>query len=185
MAKRKSKAEQLGSETAIEATEAELASVPKMTPDQIMETVPGLQTGQDVLNSQSATSRPDVSGNPHAQSQPHPPSRFSWARRYAPPEVQYEVITKPNAARKPTIFIKFHGVKEGDKPPEDILEIMRSHKQTPEGYPTGLRFENDRIEGKTWQLPNTPEGRDTLFSIEKALEGKAAQITKERGAKIG
>ena len=96
--------------------------------------------------------------------------RRSWVEQYTGP-LQYEMFTVGK-----TIMFRFKLPKWQDKPVEEALEIMRSHKQTPEGQPTGLRFEDTRMHGKIWTIPNDPEGRELAQKIEVELTKVARKM---------
>lgn len=176
-----------GDESAAEATEREMAAIQPMTPEEIRQSLPAEpDVFDEAIASRQRAEQPVPAEPPPADSHRSTlPKRSDgsrgWATRYAPPEVQYDVLTKHNAQRKPTIFIKFQGIRDGEKPSEEILAVMRSHKLTPEGYPTGLHFADDRIEGKAWTLPDSPQGRDTLYRIMKDLDGLATKVAAEKG----
>jgi hypothetical protein len=231
MAKRKSKAAQLGDEPAAAAVMAPADSANGSTPDCFDDAIAYSQQRPSAPQNEPSTPAPQVSEQPATPSaEPVPaevlayerevsqlkpmtaeelrgeapstsvtpsevqasgllpadlpkrnPGSRPWATRYAPPEVKYDVVAKKNAKGAPTLFIKFHGIKDGEKPTPEILAVMQGHKTTPEGYRTGLRFEHDPIEGKGWQLPDTPEGRDVLWSIERGLDKLAHKIASEQG----
>ena len=85
--------------------------------------------------------------------------------------LQYELFTVGK-----TIMFRFKLPKGQDKPANEALEIMRSHKQTLEGQPTGLRFEDTRMHGKVWTIPNDPEGRELAGKIEMELAKVARKM---------
>jgi hypothetical protein len=97
----------------------------------------------------------------------------SWSHRIEGP-ARYEVLTD---SRINKIIIKLK-LNEGEKTPaEDVLAIMRAAKVNGDGSSTGLRFEDSRLHGKVWTLPNDPEGRAILAGIEMKLEELGAKAT--------
>jgi hypothetical protein len=112
---------------------------------------------------------------PAAQAEPDKPQRQfggrrSWVEQYSGP-LQYEMFTVGK-----TIMFRFKLPKGQDKPADEALEIMRSHKQTPEGQPTGLKFGDTRMHGKIWTIPNDPEGRELAQKIEMELAKVARKL---------
>jgi hypothetical protein len=97
-------------------------------------------------------------------------ARRSWTEQYTGP-VQYEMFT----AGKSVMF-RFKLPKGQDKPSDEALEVMRSHKQTPEGQPTGLKFEATRAHGKVWTIPNDEEGRELAVKIDMELSKVARKM---------
>ena len=78
------------------------------------------------------------------------------------------------------IIIRFN-LPAGQKSPSDeVLEVLRSHKQTAEGQPTGLEFEDTRTYGKVWTIPNDAEGRELAGRIDVKLNKVAAKMQAEQ-----
>ncbi|HYV36075.1 MAG TPA: hypothetical protein VE988_10255 [Gemmataceae bacterium] len=95
----------------------------------------------------------------------------SWSERFTG-GLRYQVLTD---SRINKIVIKFK-LPEGEKtPPEEVLAVMRAAKVNSDGSPTGLRFEDSRLHGKIWTLPNDTEGRALLASIQNHLEKLATE----------
>jgi hypothetical protein len=102
-----------------------------------------------------------------------------WRHRNNDP--RYSVQTD---ARIKKIIIKFPLDSGQQKPADEVLDVMRAHKTNADGSSTGLRFEDNRLHGKAWTLPNDQEGRAVLAAIEVALEKIASKTPSvpERGA---
>ena len=126
-----------------------------------------LESVQDPLPFPAQASRPDR----------------GWTERLQPPELAYRRFTAKDQTGRSKIFFKFQLPQGQDKPNADALAVVQAHKHSPEGYDTGLRFEDDDIHGKVWKLPNTEIGRATADSIDKGLQEIAVKVEeKGRGA---
>ena len=102
---------------------------------------------------------------------PYNPVR-PWSERFTGP-LRYEKLTDDRVKK---IIFRFKLPQGQNKPPEEALAVMRSHKQTPEGQPTGLKFEDLRAHGKAWTIPNDPEGRELADRIEYELSKLATKM---------
>jgi len=102
---------------------------------------------------------------------PYNPVR-SWSEQYVG-ALRYQKLTDD---RMKKIIFRFKLPQGQNKPPEEALAVMRSHKQTAEGQPTGLKFEDTRTHGKVWTIPNDPEGRDLAGTIEFELSKLATKM---------
>jgi hypothetical protein len=102
--------------------------------------------------------------------QRQPGARRSWTEKYTGP-LQYELFTAGKA-----IMFRFKLPKGQDKPVDEALEIMRSHKQNAEGIATGLHFQDSRMHGKVWIIPNDPEGRELAGKIDMELTKVARKM---------
>jgi len=54
--------------------------------------------------------------------------------------------------------------------------VFRDHKRSPEGYSTGLHYENDRVHGPVWKIQNDPLGRSVADKLMVALDRLAARL---------
>jgi hypothetical protein len=141
------------------------------TPPSAAPTNPGTEAAVDPFAPSSATAGTQPAPEQQAARRFDPVR--SWSERYAG-DVRYEVLTD-NRLNK--IIIKFK-LPEGQKtPPDDVLSVMRTHKTTTEGHSTGLRFEDSRLHGKAWTIPNDSEGRALAATIEAELEKVATKAT--------
>lgn len=138
---------------------------------------------------QPTVDQPQAPEQQEAAPTQRPPSRAMpvkgrpWSERFVQP-VKYARFTAKDASTKEKVMFKFE-LPEGQETPDgELLEVVRAHKQSPEGYPTGLHFENDRVHGKVWKLPNDPLGRATADSLDEALDGLAKKI-EQRGQAVG
>src|SRR6266851_9996450 len=66
------------------------------------------------------------------------------------------------------VAFKFH-VGANEKLPDEVLTIMREHKQDKDGNPNGLKFQDSRKHGKIWSVPNDVEGRTLADKIDFKL----------------
>jgi hypothetical protein len=134
-------------------------------------------SGQPLQASSAESTAPR--GQEEAAEKPFNPVR-GWRHRNNEP-VRYQVLTD---ARIKKIIIKFNLAQGQQSPSEEILDVMRTHKTTADGNSTGLKFEDNRLHGKAWTLPNDSEGRAVLAAIETALEKIASKTpsVSERGA---
>ena len=144
-----------------QAAESQPAEAPESAPTTAVEPPPQTPLpATEIPASQPETERPKRSFN----------DRRSWVEQYTGP-LQYELFTVGK-----TIMFRFKLPKGQDKPADEALEIMRSHKQTPEGQPTGLKFGDTRMHGKVWTIPNDPEGRKLAQKIEMELTKVARKM---------
>jgi hypothetical protein len=102
------------------------------------------------------------------------PSLKVWTTRTNEPK--YRKFVDRDETRREQIFFKFDLPPGQTKPSEELMEAIRTHKKTAEGYPTGLKFTQDRIHGPVWKLPNTPEGRTTAMLLEMDLDKLATKL---------
>jgi hypothetical protein len=114
---------------------------------------------------------PVAETEPEKGRRPYKPVR-SWTETYNQP-LRYERFTDDRSHK---IMFRFKLPAGQAKPPEEVLELMRSHMQTPEGEPTGLGFRDLRSHGKVWIIPNDAEGRDLADKIDFKLTQLAAKI---------
>jgi hypothetical protein len=147
-----------------QAAEAEALSLEQPAPQ-------GAET-QAAEPSAGAASGPESAA---AEMQPGRPqrdfkARRSWTEQYTGP-LQYELFT----AGKQIMF-RFKLPKGQDKPSDDVLEVMRARKKNAEGVATGLRFEETRMHGKVWTVPNDAEGRELAAKIDMELSKLAKKL---------
>ena len=147
-----------------QAAELQQAEAPEVTPT--TPTEPTAQTplpAAEIAASQPETERPQRPFN----------ARRSWMEQYTGP-LQYELFTVGK-----TIMFRFRVARAGQDKPAGTKHLetgMRSHKQTLEGQPTGLRFEDTRMHGKVWTIPNDPEGRELAGQIDMELTKVARKM---------
>jgi hypothetical protein len=137
------------------------------------------QTLQEALADQSSAA--DRAGSAQAepvQGDPKKPRARHWADRCAQP-VSYSMFTAKDQTRKEQIMFKFNLPAGQDKPDDAAIAVMRSFKKTDDGYETGLHFEQDRVYGPVWKLPNNPAGREVADSIIQALDELGASLEKK------
>jgi hypothetical protein len=130
---------------------------------------PAAETGAQAT--QAETGQPATPAEPQGPQRQYK-ARVSWAEQYTGP-LQYEMFT---AGKK--IMFRFKLPKGQDKPTDEVLEVMRWHKQTQDEppQPTGLKYENTRTHGKVWSIPNDPEGRELAGNIDRALSKLATKM---------
>jgi hypothetical protein len=131
----------------------------------------------DPFSGQPSSESAGPEGQEQAAGKPFNPVR-GWRHRNNEP--RYQVLTD---SRIKKIIIKFPLAQGQQAPSAEILAVMREHKKTPDGNATGLRFEDSRLHGKVWTLPNDQEGRAELAAIEIALEKIATKAPS--GPKVG
>jgi hypothetical protein len=112
---------------------------------------------------------------PEQAKRPFQPVR-GWTRRLTGP-VKYRKFTDANLK---IIAFKFN-IPDNEKPPEEILAVMRDHKADKDGTPTGLRFQATRTHGKVWTIPNDVEGRTLADRIDYQLEKLAHKMEEAEG----
>jgi hypothetical protein len=134
---------------------------------------------QEFADADAQPQDPPVSGHIANPSSRPRPGR-GWTERYEQP-VKYRRFVARDMTRREQIMFKFDLPAGQDKPDERILAVMREHKETSEGYKTGLHFDADPVHGKVWKLPATPLGRDTADRIDTELNGVAHKIEAEQG----
>jgi hypothetical protein len=111
------------------------------------------------------------------------PTKRSWATRSAQP-VAYNMFTAKDQTGQEKIFFKMLLPTGQTKPDEEIVEVFRAHKQSPEGYPTGLRYENDRVHGPVWKIQNDQMGRTVADHLMMSLDGLAKKLETAQAAGV-
>ena len=99
-----------------------------------------------------------------------------WTQRYAGP-VRYRKFTD---ATLKIIAFKFD-VPANEKLPDEVLAVMRDHKQDKDGNPTGLKFQDTRKHGKIWAIPSDVEGRALADKIDFRLSELAQKMEQAQG----
>jgi hypothetical protein len=112
---------------------------------------------------------------PEQAKRPFEPVR-GWTQRFTGP-VKYRKLTDANLK---IIAFKFN-VPDNEKPPEEVLALMRDNLKDKEGNPTGLKFQNTRIHGKVWTIPNDVEGRTLADRIDFRLSQLAQKMEEGKG----
>jgi hypothetical protein len=118
---------------------------------------------------------------PVAAEAPSKPTSRSWATRSAQP-VAYNMSTGKDQTGREQIFFKLILPAGQTKPDEQIVQVFRDHKQTAEGYPSGLHFENDRVHGAVWKIQNDELGRTIADKLMVALDGLAKKLETPKAA---
>jgi hypothetical protein len=106
-----------------------------------------------------------------AKRRPYKPVK-SWTENYNQP-LRYEKFTDDRSNK---IMFRFKLADGQAKPPQEVLDLMHAHTQTPEGEPTGLQFRDLRSHGKVWIIPNDAEGRDLADKIDFKLSQLATKM---------
>ena len=99
-----------------------------------------------------------------------------WTSRVTSP-VKYRKFTDANLG---IIAFKFD-VTGDEKLPDEVLAVMRDHKQDRNGSKTGLQFQNTRTHGKIWTIPNDVEGRTLADKIDYRLSELAKKMEEGQG----
>lgn len=134
-------------------------------------------TGPDEAAQAAQSGETAAQIQPEKERRPFKPVR-SWTETYNQP-LRYERFSD---ARSNKIMFRFK-LPEGQAVPSDeVLQVMRSNMQTPEGQPTGLQFRDLRAHGKVWIIPNDEEGRDLADKIDFQLTKLASKIQAEHAA---
>lgn len=112
---------------------------------------------------------------------PEPPKRAyepvrGWTSRVHGP-LKYRKFTDDTLR---VVAFKFNVDADG-KLPEEVLTLIRGHKQDKDGNATGLKFQDTRKHGKIWTIPNDVEGRALADKIDYELAQLAEKMDKEPG----
>ncbi|WP_020474160.1 hypothetical protein [Zavarzinella formosa] len=137
------------------------------------ETTPAENPAPTIIESIAAATAERTDERSHAET--HKKPGRGWTERYVEP-VRYRMFTAKDGTGKEQIMFKFNLPAGQTKPDDAVVQVMRDHKKTEEGYSTGLRFEQDAVQGPVWKLPSTPAGRSAAMAIDEALNEVAHKM---------
>lgn len=107
-----------------------------------------------------------------------------WTSRIAGP-IRYTRFESLDAGGRPYVFFRVDEPSGSGDVADQVFAVFRDMKhltRTDGGsYPTGLCFTRDRIHGRVWKVPATPNGRVTADVLDAKLATLARQLERDQG----
>lgn len=106
----------------------------------------------------------------------------NWTRRCRG-LLQYERFSALNGGGEARVFFVLSVPADEHHIDDAVYAIMSAHKKRPNGSPTGLKYNHDRIWGKTWNVADNVAGRELADRIDRELQTLAREL--EQGGNRG
>jgi hypothetical protein len=137
----------------------------KQAQEQIQEQPP--EPSQDAAQPQTRQVGDERAEAPKREFQPV----RGWTQRFEGP-LKYRKFTDADLR---VIAFKFN-LPPNEKPPEEVLTLMKSNMKDKDGQATGLLYQSTRKHGPIWTIPNDIEGRTLADRIDFRLSELAQKM---------